>query len=81
MLPNASVATGAFVRVSNARMASAAHPIRSICGLKTGVIGVFSTSVVIQCRNVVFDENSMFNPIVKFIVVADSSSVNKQVDQ
>ncbi|KAJ4715305.1 Retrovirus-related Pol polyprotein from transposon TNT 1-94 [Melia azedarach] len=34
---------------------------------------------VILSRNVVFDENSMFNPTVKSIVVSENGSVEKQV--
>ncbi|KAJ4703438.1 Retrovirus-related Pol polyprotein from transposon TNT 1-94 [Melia azedarach] len=36
---------------------------------------------VILSRNVVFDENSMFNPTVKSIVVSENGSVEKQVEQ
>ncbi|KAJ4714183.1 Retrovirus-related Pol polyprotein from transposon TNT 1-94 [Melia azedarach] len=36
---------------------------------------------VILSRNVVFDENSMFNPTVKSIVVSEHGSVEKQVEQ
>ncbi|KAJ4703769.1 Retrovirus-related Pol polyprotein from transposon TNT 1-94 [Melia azedarach] len=36
---------------------------------------------VILSRNVVFDENSMFNSTVKSIVVLENSSVEKQVEQ
>ncbi|KAJ4702606.1 Retrovirus-related Pol polyprotein from transposon TNT 1-94 [Melia azedarach] len=36
---------------------------------------------VILSRNVVFDENSMFNPTVKSIVVLENGSVEKQVEQ
>ncbi|KAJ4715440.1 Retrovirus-related Pol polyprotein from transposon TNT 1-94 [Melia azedarach] len=36
---------------------------------------------VILSRNVVFDENSMFNPIVKSIVVLENGNVEKQVEQ
>ncbi|KAJ4710294.1 Retrovirus-related Pol polyprotein from transposon TNT 1-94 [Melia azedarach] len=36
---------------------------------------------VILSRNVVFDENSMFNPIVKSIVVSENGSIEKQVEQ
>ncbi|KAJ4704584.1 Retrovirus-related Pol polyprotein from transposon TNT 1-94 [Melia azedarach] len=36
---------------------------------------------VILSRNIVFDENSMFNPTVKSIVVSENGSVEKQVEQ
>lgn len=36
---------------------------------------------VIVSRNVVFDENCMFNPTMMSIKVSDSSSVDKQVEQ
>ena len=36
---------------------------------------------VILSRNVVFDENSMFNPTVKSVVVSENCSVEKQVEQ
>ena len=36
---------------------------------------------VILSRNVVFDENSMFNPTVKSIVVSGNCSVERQVEQ
>ncbi|KAJ4721450.1 Retrovirus-related Pol polyprotein from transposon TNT 1-94 [Melia azedarach] len=36
---------------------------------------------VILSKNVVFDENSMFNPTVKSIVVSENGSVEKQVEQ
>ncbi|KAJ4719824.1 Retrovirus-related Pol polyprotein from transposon TNT 1-94 [Melia azedarach] len=36
---------------------------------------------VILSRNVVFDENSIFNPTVKSIVVSENGSVEKQVEQ
>ncbi|KAJ4720887.1 Retrovirus-related Pol polyprotein from transposon TNT 1-94 [Melia azedarach] len=36
---------------------------------------------VVLSRNVVFDENSMFNPTVKSIVVSENGSVEKQVEQ
>ncbi|KAJ4721737.1 Retrovirus-related Pol polyprotein from transposon TNT 1-94 [Melia azedarach] len=40
-----------------------------------------SENRVILSRNVVFDENSMFNPTVKSIVVSENGSVEKQVEQ
>ncbi|KAJ4711012.1 Retrovirus-related Pol polyprotein from transposon TNT 1-94 [Melia azedarach] len=40
-----------------------------------------SEKSVILSRNVVFDENSMFNPTVKSIVVSENGSVEKQVEQ
>ncbi|KAJ4724427.1 Retrovirus-related Pol polyprotein from transposon TNT 1-94 [Melia azedarach] len=40
-----------------------------------------SEKKVILSRNVVFDENSMFNPTVKSIVVSENGSVEKQVEQ
>ena len=53
-------------------------------GYGDGVKGyrIWSPTVgrIIMSRNVVFDENSMFNPTVKSIVVADSDSVDKQVE-
>lgn len=54
-------------------------------GFKDGVKGyrIWSPSKkrVILSRNVVFDENSMFNPTVKSIVVSENGSVEKQVEQ
>ena len=35
---------------------------------------------VILSRNVVFDENSMFNPTVKSVIVSETGSVEKQVE-
>lgn len=40
-----------------------------------------SENRVILSRNVVFDENSMFNPTVKSIVVSENNSIEKQVEQ
>ena len=39
-----------------------------------------SENRVIISRNVVFDENSMFNPIVKSVIVSKTGSVEKQVE-
>ena len=54
-------------------------------GYEEGVKGyrIWSPSEnrVILSRNVVFDENSLFNPTVKSIVVSENSTVEKQVEQ
>ncbi|KAJ4716980.1 Retrovirus-related Pol polyprotein from transposon TNT 1-94 [Melia azedarach] len=50
-------------------------------GLKGYRIWSLSEKRVILSRNVVFDENSMFNPTVKSIVVSKNGSVEKQVQQ
>ena len=34
---------------------------------------------VIISKNIVFDENSMFNPTVKSVIVSETGSVEKQV--
>ena len=36
--------------------------------------------MVIISRNVIFDENSMFNPTVKSVIVSETGSVQKQVE-
>ncbi|KAJ4704466.1 Retrovirus-related Pol polyprotein from transposon TNT 1-94 [Melia azedarach] len=50
-------------------------------GVKVYRIWSSSENRVILSRNVIFDENSMFNPTVKSIVVLENGSVEKQVEQ